>query len=179
MRKTLPFAGVFFLIVVLIILGINTAPAAADKAYLRIHIRADSNLVGDQNIKYAVKDAIVDYLAPYICGVSSYAECREVIRKHLRDIETVADKVLKCGGKTYSARAELKDKEFPARAYGELVLESGVYDALIVYLGSGAGDNWWCVIYPPLCFVNAQGADSDGITYKSKIAEIIRKITGK
>ena len=70
----------------------------------------------------------------------------------------------------YKSRAVLREELFPTRTYDNLTLESGFYDALIVELGEGKGDNWWCVVYPPLCFVES----GHGYVYKSKIVEIIK-----
>jgi stage II sporulation protein R len=79
--------------------------------------------------------------------------------------------VLKENGFTYTSRASIRQEEFPTRTYGDFTLESGVYDALIVELGTGEGDNWWCVIYPPLCFTAGNG----NVTYISAIQQIIKK----
>ncbi|MDR3318562.1 MAG: stage II sporulation protein R [Clostridiales bacterium] len=179
MRKVV-FIGLGILLVFVIILGINANITDEPRkvSYIRIHIRADSNLERDQNVKYGVKDAIVDYLAPCLAEAESFAESMSVISARLSGIERAADKVLRANGVSYTARARLGEETFPARSYDGITLDSGVYDALIVELGAGAGDNWWCVVYPPLCFLNAKGTDGDGITYKSKIMEIIRKLTG-
>ena len=73
-------------------------------------------------------------------------------------------------GKKYRAKVELKQEAFPTRVYNDVVLESGVYDALIITLGEGLGDNWWCVVYPPLCF------SSEKVEYRSVIVEFFKKI---
>ena len=87
----------------------------------------------------------------------------------------VATQVLKEQGFAYSASAEIKKESFPTRVYGEYTLPAGEYSALIIRLGSGKGDNWWCVVYPPLCFAST---DTD-VIYKSKIQEIIEKWAGQ
>ena len=77
--------------------------------------------------------------------------------------------MLKKNGKNYVCTAQIKTEEFPTRVYEDLTLERGFYDALILNLGSGKGDNWWCVVYPPLCFVG----EGTGYVYKSKLLAII------
>ena len=74
-------------------------------------------------------------------------------------------------GFSYRATVSLTKEKFPTRVYDGYTLPAGEYRALIVYLGEGVGDNWWCVVYPPLCFSSL----STGVVYKSKIAEIIQK----
>ena len=90
---------------------------------------------------------------------------------HLSEIEEVCTKALEARGYTYGARAEIRREEFPTRVYDGVTLEAGIYDALIVELGTGEGDNWWCVIYPPLCFTAANG----DVEYRSLIYDIIEK----
>lgn len=141
--------------------------------YLRIHIRANSNLEIDQNVKYQIKDKVVEYMIPFISSCETKEEAEKEIKKHLEDIEDIADSVLKSKGFSYFSKAKLVSEEFPTRVYGDLTLESGFYDALILELGEAKGDNWWCVVYPPLCFLQSN-PKGDYVVYKSKILEIIQ-----
>ena len=161
-----------FLIVAIIILsvtGLYLSNGTPKEEYLRIHVRADSNLENDQAVKYKVKDAVVEYLTPYIAECDTKKKAQTLLTDRLDEIERVADKVLKENGFDYRATASVKVEEFPTRVYGNLELESGFYDALILELGSGEGDNWWCVVYPPLCFTG----EGQNYVYRSKIKEII------
>ena len=88
----------------------------------------------------------------------------------------MCDETLYANGKNYRSRVIVCREYFPTRAYESVVVESGVYDALIIELGEGAGDNWWCVIYPPLCFVKSE---DDGVRYKSRIAELWRRFISR
>lgn len=145
--------------------------STADNDYLRIHVRANSNSDIDQNIKYKVKDEVVKYITPYAAQCTDKTAAMEVIGGILSDIEKVCDRVLRENGFSYKSKAGVHAEEFPTRIYGELTLENGLYDALIIELGSGEGDNWWCVIYPPLCFTSGT-AD---VKYRSAIYDIIHK----
>ena len=144
-------------------------------SYLRVHIRADSNEAEAQAVKYKVRDKVVEFLTPAVAECESKAEAMQKIGNLLGEIEDVAEEVLRESGFSYGAKASLKQENFPTRVYENLTLEAGVYDALILELGSGKGDNWWCVVYPPLCFASGNG----NIVYKSKIAEIIRRFFGE
>ncbi len=143
----------------------------AETDYLRIHVRANSNEQIDQSVKYKVKDAVVEFITPYAAQCTDKERAMEIIKGILPEIEKVCDRVLKENGFPYTSRASVRAEEFPTRVYGELTLESGIYDALIIELGSGTGDNWWCVIYPPLCFTSGNG----NVQYRSAIADIINK----
>ena len=152
---------------------IAAVPSRANADFLRIHIRADSNDSADQNVKYEVKSAVVDYLTPYLTKATSKKKAMSIVRSHLRNIEAVCDRVLAANGFSYTSRAKLCEEQFPDRTYGDVTLAAGVYDALIIELGSGSGNNWWCVVYPPLCFVGGESNGTNQIVYKSKLQEII------
>lgn len=137
--------------------------------YLRIHVRANSNSNVDQDIKYTVKDEVVKFITPYVADCVDKGSAIEIMESLLEQIENVADATLLKHGFKYSSNAEIRRENFPTRVYDGVTLESGDYDALILELGSGTGDNWWCVIYPPLCFTAA----STDIEYRSIIYEII------
>ena len=126
---------------------------------VRIHIRANSNSEIDQSVKLDVRDAVVNYLTPLL------SDCKS------------SDDVLLDKGFPYRATVRLSEEKFPYRKYDDVSFPAGVYDALIVELGEGTGNNWWCVCYPPLCFVPDDG--SENFRYKSKIVEIIKKFRGE
>ena len=150
----------------------NASATAQTAQYLRIHIRAHSNASEAQAVKYAVRDKIVEYLTPLVAGYSTQSEAVEGVKQNLDGIKKVADTTLQANGYPYSASASVKREYFPTRVYEGYTLPAGEYTALIVELGDGQGDNWWCVVYPPLCFSAPTGKN---IVYKSKILEIIRR----
>ncbi len=146
----------------------------ANTEYLRIHVRANSNDEIDQNIKYEVKDVVVSFLTPIVAEIKTKEEAERVLCENLSKLKKEIDKFLKEKGFIYTSKVSLKNEKFPTRVYKNLTLEEGFYDALIVELGSGTGDNWWCVIYPPLCFTA-----ENNLIYKSKIYEIINNFFNK
>ena len=150
------------------------APAQSNEQFLRIHIRADSNNQSDQLVKYAVKNAVVDYLAPLLVEATTKQKAMQIVQSNLMGIQSVCNKTLKDNGYTYQATVKLCKETFPDRTYNGLTLPQGVYDALIVELGSATGNNWWCVVYPPLCFVGETNG-TNTITFKSKLQEIINQ----
>lgn len=161
------------IIISLTALGISGGFAGADTAtneYLRIHIRADSNAREAQAVKYLVRDGIVDYLTPIVASCETKTQAINGVRENLDEIEKEAEKILSQNGFSYGASAKLTKETFPTRVYDDYTLPAGEYTALIVELGEGKGDNWWCVVYPPLCFAKPTGGN---VVYKSKILEII------
>ncbi len=146
-----------------------------ENEYLRIHIRADSNENAAQAVKYRVRDRVVEYLTPLVAEYADKQAAMQGIAKKTGEIAAVAARVLREEGFSYGATAELTQERFPTRVYGEHTLPAGEYSALIIRLGSGKGDNWWCVVYPPLCFA----ATDTNVMYKSKILEIIENFKKK
>lgn len=165
MKKIMCCFGLFILIAVIAL----SLPKAEDYDYLRIHIRANSNSQIDQSVKYKVKDSIVDYLTPWLCGVKTKQQAIEVVNKEKVNMQNIGKKVLKENGFNYSVNVKIANEYFPTRTYNNTTLESGYYDAVIVELGDAVGDNWWCVMYPPLCFVG-ENTNENKITFKSRLS---------
>ena len=139
--------------------------------YLRLHIRANGNSPREQAVKLEVRDAVVAYLTPLAKEADSKAEMQRLLSSKMDEMTRIADDVLRQNGYDYTSRAYFSYEEFPTRTYGDLTLEEGYYDALIIELGEGKGDNWWCVAFPPLCFVAAEDTEGDEIIFRSAIAE--------
>ena len=174
MKKIVMIVG----IVLVVLAGslIFKKPTNANEDYLRLHIRAHSNSEQDQAVKYKVKTAIVEFLQDKIEKQTSKQGVEKVLTSEKQNIKAVAEDVLSKNGFCYGANVEIKNEFFPTRSYEDLVLSEGYYDALIVELGSAKGDNWWCVVYPPLCFASPSGKN---VVYKSKIMEIIQNWKNK
>ncbi|MBR2337279.1 MAG: stage II sporulation protein R [Clostridia bacterium] len=149
---------------------VNGISPKEETEFLRIHVRANSNSDEDQNIKYIIKDEIVEYLTPFIAQCHSKDETAQVITQKKKTLEYLIDEILRQNGLKYSSRISLKNEKFPTRVYDGFTLESGYYDAVIVELGEAKGDNWWCVVYPPLCFT-----DGKNVKYSSLILQIIEE----
>lgn len=163
-----------FLLVCLAIIILLSGEFTVKNECIRIHIRANSNIAGDQDVKYAVKDAVVEYLTPILGEEMDFESAKRKVQENLSGVEKVAEQVLSSYGYKYGARAKLTREEFPTRYYGEYVLEEGVYDALILELGEADGNNWWCVLFPPLCFTPTGKGET--IEYRSKIQELCERI---
>ena len=141
----------------------------AQQPLLRLHIRANSNEPGDQAVKLEVRDAVCAYFTDELSGVLDFETAKKEVAKRIAWIQRICDGILRDNGFSYQSTANLCNEYFPTRVYGNLTVECGYYDAVVIALGNGTGDNWWCVVYPPLCYLEAE-SDSD-FMYKSIIAE--------
>lgn len=119
---------------------------------LRFHVRANSDSQEDQRVKMQVKEAVVSFLQPLLETSDSLEETKERVKSHLDQVEALAVETLASAGCDYGVRVRLGTSEFPEKTYGDCCFPAGPYDALIVELGEAKGENWWCMLYPGLCF---------------------------
>jgi stage II sporulation protein R len=122
---------------------------------IRLHVIANSDSEEDQEVKMKVKETVLTYLRGEMQDASTVEEARQSIRNHLPQIEEIAREKLQNEGYSYEVTANLEDCYFPVKEYGDMTFPAGEYEALRVKLGESKGRNWWCVMYPTLCFVDS------------------------
>ena len=128
---------------------------------LRLHILAASDSDEDQALKIAVRDAILREYADALSSAQGLDNALITVEALLADIERTASECIEASGFDYGVSAELSIEDYDTREYGELALPRGRYNSLVVRIGEGAGKNWWCVMYPPMCLDMALDAPSD------------------
>lgn len=134
--------------------GSDIAVISVKEQYVRLHILANSDSLQDQQVKLKVRDAVVAYLTPYVKDVGDAQTAKAIIADRQTEIVLLAQKIAAEHGAAYPATVEIGSFAFPVRTYGRLVLPAGDYQAVRILLGDGAGQNWWCVLFPPLCFID-------------------------
>jgi len=122
---------------------------------LRFHVLANSDSKEDQGLKLVVRDTVGGYMQEHLGMMVSKQECEAFVSMQLPEIERIAEQVIEEAGYPYDVDAELAKCEFPVKSYGEYTFPAGEYDALRITIGEGAGKNWWCVLYPNMCFMNS------------------------
>lgn len=122
---------------------------------IRFHVLGNSDSQEDQQLKLRVKDGLVEYLKPMLSGAKNVDETREILQEHTVDIQQKARELIAQEGYPYGATAELTTCYFPIKTYGDCTFPAGNYEALRVEIGAADGKNWWCVLYPNLCFIDA------------------------
>ena len=120
----------------------------------RLHVIANSDSTEDQNLKYLVRDNILNYIQEISNGITSKSEIIEIIKSHSSEIHEIATKTIEENGYNYPVSISIGNFAFPTKKYGDITLPAGLYDAVRVEIGSAKGQNWWCVMFPPLCFVD-------------------------
>ena len=139
----------------LLALTIGLLPVHGEEAIydnvLRLHVLANSDSEEDQALKLAVRDAILAVGNGLLDGAESREEAAAILQKNLSLFEETAKQTIRDAGYTYSVRLTLTEEEYPTKSYGAVCFPSGEYLSLRVIIGEGEGQNWWCVLYPPLC----------------------------
>jgi len=128
---------------------------------IRFHVIANSDSEEDQELKLKVRDAILVDLTPKFEKVKDVKDSERIIKQSIEEIKKVAEEVIRREGKNYDVKVAYGTFDFPTRYYGALTLPAGNYNALKVVIGNGEGKNWWCVIFPPLCFVDVTHGFTD------------------
>lgn len=159
-KKITKYIGIGAILLLVVLAGIRYVGAyqlqrqLAEKV-LRFHVLANSDSKEDQSLKLSVRDAIGGYMKEQMGQMTSKQECEAFVSRELPEIERVAEQVVKEAGYSYEVHVKLTKCEFPIKTYGAYTFPAGEYDALRVTIGEGTGKNWWCVMYPNMCFVNS------------------------
>lgn len=121
---------------------------------IRFHVIANSDSDEDQKLKLKVRDVVINYLYPYMKDVKNLDESRKIIKEKNDEVIKLVNKVIKQNGYNYSVESRLSRENFPEKEYGNIIFPQGNYEAYRIIIGNGEGHNWWCVMFPPLCFAD-------------------------
>jgi stage II sporulation protein R len=121
---------------------------------IRLRILANSDLEEDQNVKRLVRDEVNKEITNWVSTLTSQDEAKAVIKEGLPELQKIAEEVVTSEGMDQSVKVEFGNVEFPTKLYGQYLYPAGEYEAVLITLGKGEGANWWCVLYPPLCFLD-------------------------
>lgn len=125
----------------------------ADSVF-RLHVIANSDSKEDQELKIQVRDELLSYMNTLAKDCSSKEEVVELAKEHQEEFKQIAEQTIFKNGFSYPVTIEIGDSDFPTKTYGDIALPAGTYEALRVQIGDAKGQNWWCVMFPPLCFVD-------------------------
>ena len=151
---------------------ISTASEDYKNKLIRFHVIANSDSDEDQNLKLKVRDAVIDYLQQKLDLSSSIEESETIIKSEYKELENISKNIVLENGYKYDISVGIDYSTFPTKQYSNVVLPAGEYKALRIIIGEGKGKNWWCVMFPPLCFVDEQSSIIDTETDK-KLREIL------
>ena len=122
---------------------------------IRFHVRANSDTDTDQQLKIKVKNEVVSYIKPFLENSPSIDTSREILSQHIEDIKDTALDTIHKEGFNYNVNVYFEKSYFPMKTYADVTFPPGEYEAFRIDIGEANGKNWWCVLYPPLCFVDS------------------------
>ncbi|MDN4592794.1 stage II sporulation protein R [Polycladomyces subterraneus] len=140
------------------------------KQAIRLRILANSNSAQDQWLKRQVRDAVIAEIGTWAQRPRNIVEARQAIRSRLPLFHTIAERTVRQHGYTYPVKVDFGLVPFPTKLYGDQVYPAGYYEALRITIGKGQGDNWWCVLFPPLCFVDMSNGDAVPQTKEQRLS---------
>ena len=156
--KIKQFILILFLLFLFIIISaysyVNAVSKNIENSVFRLHVIANSDSDEDQTLKYIVRDSVLEYINNISENVSSKEELINLLNNNLEKIKEIAQNIVYENGYNYNITVEIGNFAFPTKSYGDISFPAGFYDALRIKIGNASGQNWWCVVFPPLCFVD-------------------------
>lgn len=131
------------------------------QAVFRLHVLANSDSDEDQTLKLKVRDSLLNYMNDICSNCSTKAEAISLANEHKNDFQQIAEQTISENGYNYSVKININNFYFPTKDYGDISLPAGFYDALRVEIGEAKGKNWWCVMFPSLCFIDVSSGIVD------------------
>lgn len=152
--------------------NINSLSENYKEKLIRFHVIANSDSDEDQELKLKVRDAVIEYLQPKLSKSKSISQSEDIIKNEYDQIEKISENIIKENGYTYDIKVGIEYSNFPTKQYSSVVLPAGEYKALKIVIGEGTGKNWWCVMFPPLCFIDEENGVIDKAT-DEKLKEVL------
>lgn len=156
--KLIALTGGVLLVVVLVIGTIirysKSVTDSISKQLIRFHVVANSDTTDDQLLKQKVRDEVIEFIEPLLSECETVEDTRYILEGSLPVIKEISQEVVEDWGKDYQVYVALDKANFPTKSYGDVVLPAGEYEACRIIIGEGKGENWWCVMYPPLCYLD-------------------------
>lgn len=132
----------------------DTIHSGLEQNLIRFHVIANSDSETDQQLKLKVRDKILEVIKPLLDKSTSVTESKQILLDNKDLIKQISEQIIAQEGKNYNVNVNLQKSNFPTKKYGDIILPAGEYESLKVVIGEGEGKNWWCVMFPPLCFVD-------------------------
>lgn len=146
------------------------------KAAIRVRVIANSNTVDDQSMKMKVKALIEKNISPLLVEIDNVEDARTIIRENINKLENDIEVFFDNENYNKDFIVNFGDNYFPEKNYKGVHYDEGSYESLVVTIGQGSGDNWWCVLFPPLCLLEADESDVDDNEYQFFVKEMLDKI---
>lgn len=178
----------FFIVIVLIVsmfiyihvnADVDIYEVVIPDAAIRVRVIANSNSIRDQSMKMKVKEYIENSISRKLVSVANVEEARDIINEEIPNLEVGIQDIFNENDYFMSYVVHFGDNFFPEKEYRGVHYEAGAYESLVVTIGEGRGDNWWCVLFPPLCLLEAEENQTNDVEYQFFVQKMIDKIFHK
>ncbi len=165
------------LVALFVYINVNALEIVIPSAAIRVRVIANSNSIRDQNMKMKVKEYVEREISPKLVGVDNINDARSIINSNIDYLDNGISNLFRDSGYDMKYSIKFGDNYFPDKDYKGIHYDAGTYESLVVTIGSGSGDNWWCVLFPPLCLLEGDDSDALDVEYKFFIKEMLSKIS--
>ena len=168
---------IILIIIISIFVYINVnAEVFIPNSAIRVRVVPNSNSVIDQNMKNKVKNYVSNYMSIKLNDVTDVDKAREIINNSTDELDENIRKIFRDNNYDMNYKINYGSNHFPNKVYKGVIYNEGDYESLVVYIGEAKGDNWWCVLFPPLCLLEADESDTGEVEYRSFVRDMINKI---
>lgn len=169
MKKFINYSRICLILIFLLFIYIifcaqsysNAVSSELSNSVFRLHVLANSDSEEDQQLKLKVRDALLSYMNTLSSNCNTKEEAIQIATQHQNEFQTIAENVIVENGYNYPVQIKINNFYFPTKSYGDISLPAGYYDALRVEIGNAKGKNWWCVMFPSLCFIDVSSGIVD------------------
>ena len=173
--KRIIFVIILLIISLFVYINVNAEVVIPDSS-IRVRVVPNSNSIVDQNMKNRIKNYISNYMTIKLNKVDNVDDARMIINDSLDELNNDIKRIFKENNYDMDFKIRFGSNYFPNKVYKGVIYNDGDYESLVVYIGKAKGDNWWCVLFPPLCLLEADENDTGEVEYRSFVREIISKI---
>lgn len=164
------------IVALLVYVNVNADELIIPSSAIRVRVIANSNTIEDQSMKMKVKKYIDEYLSVKMLDITDIETARNTIKNELDNLNKEIKELLKENNYDKDIIIHFGDNYFPEKKYKGVTYKSGIYESLVVTIGKGEGDNWWCVLFPPLCLLETEENELEDTEYKFFVKKMINKI---
>ncbi len=174
MKKVI-FIILIIILFIFVYVNVNASVIIPGDA-IRVRVVPNSNSVIDQNMKEKVKNYVSNYMMLKLDGVTDVKEARDIINDNIKEVNDNIKELFDKNDYDMDFYVSFGNNYFPNKVYKGVIYDAGDYESLVVYIGEAKGDNWWCVLFPPLCLLEADESETGEVEYKSIVKEMLDKI---
>lgn len=175
MRKLLLI--IFTIIVALLVyVNVNADEIIIPSSAIRVRVVANSNTIEDQTMKMKVKKYIEDYLAIKLLDIEDLETARNIVENEIDNLNNDIKEIFSENNYNKDIIIHFGDNYFPEKEYKGTTYKSGIYESLVITIGNGKGDNWWCVLFPPLCLLEVEESEVEEVEYQFFVKKMLQKI---